>query len=280
MSLAHAYWSPLVVLAALGCDAASHRTSADAPRARDAPVDAGADARVALFGRPSDRTGLAAAECRPSCGACADLWTARDWPSERVASLGAFELLEPPLELAADPYDAPVPPARTAVCAVERVDARRYRLRSFDTVAAARAAGAMVTHDGACGLCSTLHDLAVYAGIPDLGQPVRECGVAHQDLPGNVTCLEALGFSRPCAQIWAYNTRHTRARCLDVCAASFLDPYNAPDGTLNPCLACDERESGPVFKAIAGRTRRNTGIPNAICRPCSEVIRLEHEYAP
>jgi hypothetical protein len=43
-------------------------------------------------------------------------------------------------------------------------------------------------------------------------------------------------------------------------------PYNLPDGTLNPCLQCDRDESGEVFKAVAGRTRRDTGVPNAICR--------------
>jgi hypothetical protein len=40
-----------------------------------------------------------------------------------------------------------------------------------------------------------------------------------------------------------------------------------------------EVQSGPVFKAVAGRTRRNSGLPNALCRPCSEVTPLEHSYA-
>lgn len=66
--------------------------------------------------------------------------------------------------------------------------------------------------------------------------------------------------------------------CLQPCLASFTDPYNQPDGTLNPCLACDEMKSGPVFKAVAGRTRRNSGLPNAICRPCAEVQPLVHAY--
>lgn len=44
------------------------------------------------------------------------------------------------------------------------------------------------------------------------------------------------------------------------------------------CLRCDEEQSGDVFKAIAGRTRRNTGLPNAICRPCSEARPLIHDY--
>jgi len=55
-------------------------------------------------------------------------------------------------------------------------------------------------------------------------------------------------------------------------------PYHLPDGRLNDCLLCDEVQSGPVFKAVAGRTRRNSGLPNALCRPCSEVRPLVHAY--
>jgi hypothetical protein len=60
---------------------------------------------------------------------------------------------------------------------------------------------------------------------------------------------------------------------------SHLDAhFNAPDGTLNPCLACDEEKSGSVFKAVAGRTRRRSGIPTAICRSCLGVFPAEHRY--
>ena len=57
------------------------------------------------------------------------------------------------------------------------------------------------------------------------------------------------------------------------------DPYNLPDGSLNACLQCDEEQSGPVFKAVAGRSRRNTGLASSMCRPCSEVRPLDHHYA-
>jgi hypothetical protein len=62
------------------------------------------------------------------------------------------------------------------------------------------------------------------------------------------------------------------------CFTRLSDPYNTPDGALDPCLACDEDMSGPVFKEVAGRTRRNSGLANAICRPCSEVQPLVHAY--
>jgi hypothetical protein len=269
----------VMALPACGGSAPASGGSRDGGVVVDGPP---ADACVAMFGRPTEATGLTEAQCRPACGCGGEMWTASEWPATRVAALGTFTLADPPAELTTDPYEAPAPPpvAAGTVCAVEVVEptAKRYRLRSFATIEAATAAGATPTHGDGCGLCSSLHDLAVYASMLDLGEPVRACGIQHMDIPGNVACLEALGFSRPCAQIWAYNTRHTRQKCLDICLASFLSPYNASDGSLNPCLECDERESGPVFKAVAGRTRRNTGIPNAICRPCAEVIRLAHDY--
>jgi hypothetical protein len=85
-------------------------------------------------------------------------------------------------------------------------------------------------------------------------------------------------FDEPCAQVWYYNTLHTRRVCLSVCLRDLDRPYHLPDGGLNPCLACDETESGPVFKAVAGRTRRSSGLPNAMCRPCAEVRPLVHDY--
>jgi len=89
-----------------------------------------------------------------------------------------------------------------------------------------------------------------------------------------------LGFSEPCAQIWAFNAATTRSACLDVCLAALDDAYHLPDGSLNACLACDEEQSGPVFKAVAGRTRRNSGIPVAICRPPEQVSALRHDAYP
>ena len=135
-----------------------------------------------------------------------------------------------------------------------------------------------MTHGGGCGLCSSLADLAVYAGNGDLTAPVRQCGLvgAVGGFEATVACLRELGFTPPCAQIWAYNTRHTQQECFDVCVALLDDPYHEPSGALNACLQCDEDRSGDVFKAVAGRTRRNSGLATALCRPCETVWRVEH----
>lgn len=259
----------------------------------DATLEAGLDATTldaaeasceALFGLPNAHTGLTLAQCRPSCGCGPTAWSAPTFDAARVATLRSYRLLDTLSELTADPYagPAPMPVPEGSVCAVVVVDraARTYRLQNFSSEAAALAAGAYVTHAGICGLCSTLTDFAVYAERPDLTEPVRSCGLqtATQGLEADVQCLQALGFTRPCAQIWAYNTAHTRAECADLCFALLTAPYNQRDGALNECLACDETRSGDVFKAVAGRSRRNSGVASAICRPCSEAVRIPHDY--
>jgi hypothetical protein len=239
-----------------------------------------------LFGAPNERTGLSEAQCGPTCEACgASGWVAPEYDAAAIADLRAAVLVDPPSRTEGDPYAAP--PASTAstapgsVCGVEPLGDGRYRLASFSSADDALAAGAAVTHGGACGACSTLADLAVYIERPDLTEPVRACGLAHLADPIEELerCLADLGFTDACAQIWAYNTLHTRSACGGVCLAALDDPYHKADGGLNACLRCDEEESGPVFLAVAGRTRRNTGVPSSMCRPCSEVWPLDHRYA-
>ena len=239
-------------------------------------------AQPPLFGRPSEKTGLTTAQCQPSCVDCDDSFDEVAWTSERVAQLREWKLEQPLTELTSDPYlGAATPAVEGSVCAVQVVDSAQklYRLETFASAAKAEEAAAIVTHGDACGRCSTLEDLAVYAEQLDLTDPVRSCGIANlNNHEGLVSCIEALGFSLPCAQIWAYNTEHTRDACLDVCLELLGQPYHEENGELNACLRCDEEESGAVFKSVAGRTRRNTGIASALCRPCAEVYRLEHSY--
>lgn len=238
-----------------------------------------ADCEV-LFGAPVEATGLTAEQCRPSCPCLGDGWTPPDYDAAHIDDLAGRTLLDPPGELTANPYDTPdmFPAQPGKVCAVllEPDQPGAYRVQTFD----AGAAMGIVTHADACGLCSSLQDLAVYMRYPDLTDPVRACGV--EGISGgeeaNLSCLLDLGFTLPCAQIWLYNTINTRTECLDVCVDLLDDPYHLPDGSLNACLRCDEENSGPVFKAVAGRTRRNTGLASALCRPCDSVQPIVHVY--
>jgi hypothetical protein len=189
-----------------------------------------------------------------------------------------------PIGVSEDPYATwagrapPVPPAPT-VCGVRfEADRVHYRLATFASAAEASELGYRVTHTGACGACSTLQDLAVYLERPDLTAPVRKCGMQ----PGTLGCLEALGFTHACATIWNFNVQNTKRECFGVCMRSWMsgEASTKPDGTLNDCLQCDEDRSGPVFKAVAGRTRRNSGIHSSIPRRDEQVSHVVHDYVP
>jgi hypothetical protein len=254
-------------------------TGCDGPSIPDKSCD-----KNVLFGRPNAKTGLTEQQCQPRCACNADPFEAPEYTEADAAALLQWTLLEPFAELTSDPYTmpAPAPGPVGEVCAVVPTasGSREYRLRSYDNAELALAEGALVTHGGACGLCSTLADLAVYMRELDLTTPVRDCGIKNLSGPleTHVQCLQDLGFTKSCAQIWYYNTVHTRAECELPCFSTLGKPYQLEDGSLNECLQCDEEKSGPIFKAIAGRTRRNTGIASALCRPCSEVQPLVHRY--
>jgi hypothetical protein len=175
------------------------------------------------------------------------------------------------------------------VCAVHFIDADRtgYELRGFDSSSAAVEAGFIVTHQGRCGSCSSLQDLAVYLAVPDLTTPARQCA-RRFGLEGKKQCFqEHIGLTPPCAESWAYNARHTRQECLGTCIADYgllnlmLNRYPGPNtddsGQLRPCLQCDEDQSGAGFKFSAGRTRRNSGIESAIKRAETEIYPVDHE---
>jgi hypothetical protein len=200
-----------------------------------------------------------------------------------LASLRAAVPLDP-ITVGDDPYATwagrtpPVAPPST-VCGVKfEPDRVHYRLATFSAAAEATAGGWRVTHTGACGACSTLQDLAVYLERPDLTAPVRRCGMK----PGLLRCLEGLGFSSACAKIWSYNVQNTKRACFGICMRSWMsgEASTKPDGSLNDCLQCDEDRSGPVFKAVAGRTRRNSGIQSSIPRPSEQVSGVVHDYVP
>jgi hypothetical protein len=171
---------------------------------------------------------------------------------------------------------------RGPVCAVRfEPDRIHYRLASFPEEGSARAAGWTLTHHGACGTCSTLQDLAVYLERPDLTGPARRCAALPLK-PWSLSCFRDLGFSEACARTWYWNGRNTARECLGTCLWAWVagEPSNSPDGSLNGCLRCDEERSGPVFKRVAGRTRRNSGIVSSIGRAEGEVEHVVHEYPP
>jgi hypothetical protein len=179
----------------------------------------------------------------------------------------------------------------SAVCAVRFSDAEQidYELQTFPTARAAGDQGFTVTHTKPCGACSTLRDLAVYLEKPDLTTPVRSCAALWFFPASRVkSCLvEEVGFSDLCADAWTYNVLHTRDQCASTCLADygllntvlgrFPASNNLPDGTLRPCIRCDEESSGTGFRYGAGRLRRNSGLQSAIARRPGELaVEIDH----
>lgn len=215
--------------------------------------------------------------------------------AELIAALAQQRPTLPP-RLPCNPYEEPtcdtVPtlfPADATtddtVCGLvyPRSDCARYHLRTFNSSAEAEAAGATVTHQGACGVCSTTQDLAAYMNTTDMTAAGTKCGVAAVLSPAlGLACFERLGLSRPCALIWTQDALADTAACGAVCAKDLRAPYNGPPPAcaLNDCLQCDEDEAGPLFKRFAGRTRRRSGLESAIARPCDSVASLEHVACP
>jgi len=112
-------------------------------------------------------------------------------------------------------------------------------------------------------------------------KPVRLCGVkGFFSKKWGMKCLQNLGFTYPCSQIWFYNTINTRKECGLTCMWSWVThrPYVKPDGNLNNCLQCDEDKSGPVFKYYSGRTRRDSGITSEIDRPNDQIYNMTQCY--
>lgn len=238
-----------------------------------------------LFGRPSARTGLPTDMCAPECACSGQLWTPPPLDDAYLEGLRSYVLASQPARLTENPYDTPNDhvPTPNKVCGLhfDANNARLYSLTTYDSKTAALEAGAKVTHFGACGLCSSLQDLAVYIGNPDLTEPVRSCGITGltQGQEAQRDCIKAIGFSDACADIWSFNASNTRKACQLTCLNLLNAPYHNVDGSPNDCIQCDEDNSGQVFKAVAGRTRRNSGLPTALCRPCTEVQLVDHDYA-
>ena len=209
---------------------------------------------------------------------------------DEADSAGGFRVADPYGEQAAETVRqwSQDPSGNVQVCAVRFADEHgsSYQLRDFDSGPAAVAAGYKVTHQGRCGSCSTLRDLAVYLSKPDLVSPARECA-RKVGLKRKKLCFQQrIGFTAYCAESWAYNALNTRRECLGACLSDYgffnllLGRYPGSNvdesGQLRPCLQCDESMSGAGFKYSAGRTRRNSGLQSAIKRLESEIFPVDH----
>jgi len=157
---------------------------------------------------------------------------------------------------------------------------RHYGMKTFKNWKKARDAGAIVTHTGECGVCSNANDLAVNL-LPDFYFKSFQCAELMIQPTSSITndvfrCyLDTMGFTAECAWLWTTNSIWTFQMCLDACIENIGQPPNDPiTCALNSCLLCDEKQSGPIFKAFSGRTRRNSGIITPVVRECSSIANI------
>lgn len=204
------------------------------------------------------------------------------------SSFASKSLLNPFPALVDDPYKNPNfnttwPDTVCAIVYPNPQDRTAYRLENFESPEEAAKAGGFVTHLHPCGYCSTAQDLSVYMRYPDLTDPVRICGVkATISESWGLDCLGDIGFSEGCSKIWLLDSKNTRKYCSGICLWDWIwdVPSNVPPDSynLNPCIECDETKSGPIFKVVSGRTRRNSGLKSSINRPESEIYPITHYY--
>jgi hypothetical protein len=152
---------------------------------------------------------------------------------------------------------------------------KNHRLKTVASREEAERNLQLVTHDGACGTCSSFRDLAVYLSSQDLSSIGINCAFrALLDVADGTECYMDTGFSQACAATWLHNSLHTNREC-PMCvnhALSGASPnLGPPNCELADCIACDDEQSGEYFIKYAGRTRRNSGLLSAIVRSCDEV---------
>lgn len=209
-------------------------------------------------------------------------------------------------ELSCDPYsvntcetspsqdDQMIALGETAVCAIHFIDTStctasagsEYQLVTYASQEEALAAGGFVTHLGACGLCSSLQDLAVYLEYPGLTTEGKFCASKKAiSIEAGNACYRNLGMSDGCARIWAEAEGNTFRDCFTDCFLGDLDQNNpnngpAPECKLNNCLQCDQDRSAEILAKYAGRTRRRSGLLSPVARKCEEIAQIDHDPCP
>jgi hypothetical protein len=77
-----------------------------------------------------------------------------------------------------------------------------YSLMTYASKEEMEADGAILTHHGACGVCSTTQDLAVYIEYVDLVEKGTECSIRGiLDFDDGVLCYEEVGYTKVSADI-------------------------------------------------------------------------------
>uniref|UniRef100_A0A7R9W9P1 Uncharacterized protein n=1 Tax=Pseudictyota dubia TaxID=2749911 RepID=A0A7R9W9P1_9STRA len=229
-----------------------------------------------------------------------------DYPKNFTAQLNAMKPTNQ-MQMACNPYNATdkgnrtsctEPPQdlyqvelwETAVCGIkydmdkltQDLCPTEYNMTTYNSSQDMLDDGAIMTHWGACGVCSTTQDLATYIDNPDLTGKGQECGIRGLfNVDDGIKCFEEAGYTTPCAEMWMYNVFNTRDHCFDICIdfTFFGDGKNSgppPECRIANCLLCDEEMSGPIFQTEAARSRRRSGLLSKIPRHCENILIVNH----
>lgn len=184
----------------------------------------------------------------------------------------------------------------TAVCGIRYIYSNNntetgtcpgsYTLKTYKSVETAYLDEvSVITHIGACGVCSTTQDLTALIRIPDMVTASKMCikkgGIARES--NSYACFRNMGFSTPCAFLWHEYTRATMRDCFNECVLADLGKkaYNDPDDCkLNKCLQCQRDKTEAIFERVAGRTHARSGIMSSVVMPCDRIPLMEHDACP
>lgn len=228
-------------------------------------------------------------------GACPTDWTPTTTFNSSIIKSYQAQLPSSIYTLSCNPYsdkNCVTSPAQamldipTAVCAYKypplgsdgQLSCSTYSMITYASEADALADGAVLTHAGSCGLCSTTQDLSIYL-IEDFTTAGKKCAsIGLFDEAKGLECYMNLGLTQECAKIWNYDGIYDGKACGVICAKELTDPNNgpAPACQINDCLECDEEKAGPIFTSYAGRSRRRSGLLSEIIRDCSSIAHIDH----
>jgi len=161
-------------------------------------------------------------------------------------------------------------------------------LQSYPSWDDAEADGAIVTHVGACGVCSTMEDLAALMSIKDLTPAVSKCVVKVTlfgiNLPNLIECVQELGLTFDCANLLSLNAIQLAQSCSVRCQNSVFrgEPPQgpAPNCDLSDCVTCTNEFIYPIYEAFAGRDTHRSGILAGYARSCADDVDITHEVCP
>jgi hypothetical protein len=158
------------------------------------------------------------------------------------------------------------------VCAWEKLGGR---IDTFASKEKALDAGYTIAHCGACGQCSSWHDLRLqYTTRTYLAKEAFRCAKMALVYGENAThkCLqeEPIGFSENCAMCWTKDILCTRANCAFIFLQSNMintfSNFQVGPETITSAT-CEEAMCELDFVPCSGANRRRMNITSTIVRP-------------